>query len=65
MKQLERVMSYNLIVSVYGRHIKDYFAALKLIDEKFDSAKSDCLAAHKDELTSRAFWEKVYKQKSE
>lgn len=40
---------------------KDYFAALKLIDEKFDSAKADYLA-HQDELTSRAFWEKVYSQ---
>ena len=38
---------------------KDYCEAIKLIDEKFDSAKADYLA-HKDELTSRAFWEKVY-----
>ena len=40
---------------------KDYFAALKLIDERFDAAKADYLSK-KDELTSRAFWEKVYDQ---
>nr|AEK99054.1 PamC [Kingella kingae] len=38
---------------------KDYFAALRLIDEKFDTAKADYLSK-KDELTSRAFWEKIY-----
>ncbi|XXQ69148.1 glycosyltransferase [Neisseriaceae bacterium B1] len=43
---------------------KDYFAALRLIDEKFDSAKADYLNK-KDELTSRAFWEKVYAQNGE
>lgn len=40
---------------------KDYFAALRLIDEKFDSAKADYLNK-KNELTSREFWEKVYSQ---
>lgn len=43
---------------------KDYFAALKLIDERFDAAKADYLSK-KDELTSRAFWEKVYDQEQE
>ncbi len=43
---------------------KDYFTALKLIDERFDAAKADYLSK-KDELTSRAFWEKVYDQEQE
>lgn len=43
---------------------KDYFAAIKLINERFDAAKADYLS-NKDELTSRHFWEKVYAQKDD
>lgn len=43
---------------------KDYYATLKLIDKCFDSAKAEYLNKI-DELTSRAFWEKVYQKKDD